>query len=66
MQYVVDTSEFQEVKARLAAIEHRRKVDNDKDKGPSLRRASPSSDKEGSKDGGKGDDGQPTLKKRQE
>ncbi len=41
-QYVVDTSEFQDVKARLAALENRRKVDNGKDKGPSLRRASSS------------------------
>src|SRR4051812_14452485 len=39
-QYIVTTSEFDDVKARLAAIENRRKVnDNDKDK-PSLRRAS--------------------------
>ena len=39
-QYVVTTSEFDDVKARLAAIENRRKVDDkDKDK-PSLRRAS--------------------------
>jgi beta-barrel assembly-enhancing protease len=39
-QYIVTTSEFDDVKGRLAAIENRRKVnDNDKDK-PSLRRAS--------------------------
>ena len=39
-QYIVTTSEFDDVKSRLAAIENRRKVnDNDKDK-PSLRRAS--------------------------
>jgi len=39
-QYIVTTSEFDDVKARLAAIENRRKVDDkDKDK-PSLRRAS--------------------------
>ena len=41
-QYVVDTSEFQDVKARLAALENRRKVDDGKDKGPSLRRATSS------------------------
>ena len=61
-QYVVDTSEFQDVKARLAALENRRKVDNGKDKGPSLRRAS-SSTGDGSADGGSGDD-RPTLKRR--
>ncbi len=39
-QYIVTTSEFDDVKSRLAAIENRRKVDDkDKDK-PSLRRAS--------------------------
>jgi len=39
-QYIVTTSEFDDVKARLAAIENRRKPDDkDKDK-PSLRRAS--------------------------
>jgi hypothetical protein len=39
-QYIVTTSEFDDVKARLASIENRRKVDDkDKDK-PSLRRAS--------------------------
>ncbi|MGC2211087.1 MAG: M48 family metallopeptidase [Candidatus Korobacteraceae bacterium] len=61
-QYVVDTSEFQDVKARLAALENRRKVDNGKDKGPSLRRAS-SSTGDGSADGGSSDD-RPTLKRR--
>ena len=57
-QYVVDTSEFQEVKARLAALENRRKVDNGKEKGPTLRRASSSAG-----DGSGGDD-RPTLKRR--
>jgi beta-barrel assembly-enhancing protease len=61
-QYVVDTSEFQDVKARLAALENRRKVDNGKDKGPSLRRAS-SSTGDGGADGSSGDD-RPTLKRR--
>jgi predicted Zn-dependent protease len=38
-EYVVDTSEFQDVKARLARIENRRKVDNPNGKPePSLRR----------------------------
>lgn len=62
-EYVVTTSEFDEVKARLASIENRHKVDNDKDsKKPSLRRAS-STDKNGSDDK-TSDDGRPTLKRR--
>jgi len=63
-QYVVDTSEFQDVKARLAALENRRKVNNGKDKGPSLRRASSSTgDGSGDSAGSSGDD-RPTLKRR--
>jgi beta-barrel assembly-enhancing protease len=63
-QYVVSTSEFDEVKARLAAIENRHKVLDDKDNGkkPSLRRAS-STDKNG-KDSKGDDDDHPTLKRR--
>jgi predicted Zn-dependent protease len=60
-QYVVDTSEFQDVKARLAALENRRKVDQGKEKGPSLRRATGSGDGGGSD--GSGDE-RPTLKRR--
>jgi hypothetical protein len=65
-QYVVDTSEFQEVKARLAALENRRKVDQGKDKGPSLRRASTSSGDSSSADDSttKSADDRPTLKRR--
>ena len=63
-QYVVSTSEFDEVKARLAAIENRHKVLDEKDNGkkPSLRRAS-STDKNG-KDSKGDDDDHPTLKRR--
>ena len=62
-EYIVTTSEFDEVKARLASIENRHKVDNEKDsKKPSLRRAS-STDKNGSDDK-TSDDGRPTLKRR--
>jgi len=62
-QYVVSTSEFDEVKARLAALENRRKgIDTENDNRPSLRRtAAKNKDKDG-KDG-KGDD-RPTLKRR--
>ena len=66
-QYVVDTSEFQDVKARLAALENRRKVDMGKDKGPSLRRASTSQgDSTSSSDDSstKSADDRPTLKRR--
>lgn len=65
-QYVVDTSEFQDIKARLAALENRRKVDQGKDKGPSLRRASTSSGDSTSADDSttKSADDRPTLKRR--
>jgi predicted Zn-dependent protease len=62
-QYVVDTSEFQEVKARLAALENMRKVSHGKDKGPSLRRANTSQgDSPG--DTTQSTDDRPTLKRR--
>jgi predicted Zn-dependent protease len=63
-QYVVSTSEFDEVKARLAAIENRRKIKDDQsDKSrPSLRRTN-TSDK--SSDGKTSDDDRPTLKRRE-
>jgi predicted Zn-dependent protease len=64
-QYVEDTSEFQDVKSRLAALENRRKVDQGKDKGPSLRRASTSQgDSTSSDDSTKSTDDRPTLKRR--
>ena len=60
-QYIETTSEFNDVKARLAAIENRHKVDdaNSPNK-PTLRRTS----KDTSKDGDKQDDDRPTLKRR--
>ena len=62
-EYVVTGSEFDEVKARLAALENKHKIIEDKDsKKPSLRRASPT-DKNGSDDKTT-DDGRPTLKRR--
>ena len=62
-QYIVTTSEFDDVKSRLASIENRHKVLDQKDGNkPSLRRTSASSD---SKDGdSKSDDDRPTLKRR--
>jgi len=65
-EYIVDTSEFENVKARLASLENRHKLQNDKDNGdrPTLRRATadnPSPDS-GSGSGSQGDD-RPTLKR---
>jgi predicted Zn-dependent protease len=61
-QYVVSTSEFDDVKSRLASIENRHKVLDDKEGSkPSLRRAS-TNDKSGKDD--KSDDDRPTLKRR--
>ena len=62
-QYVVTTSEFDEVKARLAAIENKHKVVDEKDSNkPSLRRTSNTSDKSDEKKSD--DDDRPTLKRR--
>jgi len=64
-EYMVTTSEFEEVKARLAAIENKHKLNDEKDgKKPSLRRTS-STDKNGTDDKTT-DDGRPTLKRRPE
>jgi beta-barrel assembly-enhancing protease len=60
-QYIVTTSEFDEVKARLAAIENKHKVLDQKDSSkPSLRRTSNTSDTSGDSQG----DDRPTLKRR--
>jgi len=62
-EYIVTTSEFDDVKSRLAAIENKHKVLDQKDGNkPSLRRTSNTSDT--SKDDGKSDDDRPTLKRR--
>jgi Peptidase family M48 len=62
-QYVVSTSEFDDVKSRLAIIENRHKVLDDKEGNrPSLRRTS-TTDKTGSTDK-TNDDDRPTLKRR--
>ncbi len=63
-QYVVTTSEFADVKSRLASLENRRKmVDEKGGSKPSLRRTS-TADKSGDKNGDKGDDERPTLHRR--
>jgi len=62
-EYTVTTSEFDDVKARLASLENRRKVIDNKDTNkPSLRRASSTDNP--SKDGTTSDDDHPTLKRR--
>jgi predicted Zn-dependent protease len=61
-QYVVTTSEFDDVKARLAALENKHKLLDQKDSAkPSLRRTSNPGDKSDDK---KDDDDRPTLKRR--
>jgi beta-barrel assembly-enhancing protease len=63
-QYIVSTSEFDDVKARLATIENRHKVVDEKDANkPTLRRASKGGDSTGN-GGSSGDDDRPTLKRR--
>ena len=61
-QYVVTTSEFDDVKSRLAALENKHKLLDQKDSAkPSLRRTSNTGDKSDDK---KDDDERPTLKRR--
>lgn len=66
-QYKLDSSEFQDIKARLAQIENRRKIEDKKDDGsrPTLRRSS-STNKGSDKTGNGNDTGDdhPTLKRR--
>jgi len=61
-QYLVTTSEFDDVKTRLAALENKRKIVDEKENNkPSLRRTS-SKDKDSKDD--QADDDRPTLKRR--
>lgn len=60
-QYIETTSEFNDVKARLAAIENRRKVDDQNPNKPTLRRTA--NNQKDNKDG-KQDDDRPTLHRR--
>ena len=62
-QYIVSTSEFDDVKSRLATIENRHKIIEEKDGSkPSLRRTSTSDKSSTGSD--KSDDDRPTLKRR--
>jgi len=65
-EYKVDTSEFQDVKARLSELESRHKIDHGDTGRPTLRRRSQSTNDSDTKSGDKreGDDERPTLKRR--
>lgn len=64
-EYVVTTSEFDDVKARLARIENKRKLNDSKDgKKPTLRRASSTPDSTNSSDTQQQGDDRPTLQRR--
>src|SRR6185312_1455003 len=60
-QYIETTSEFNDVKARLASIENRHKVDDQNPNKPTLRRTANSPSKDGDD---KMDDDRPTLHRR--
>jgi beta-barrel assembly-enhancing protease len=64
-EYVVTTSEFNDVKTRLMAMHNKRKVDNQDQNRPTLRKAPGASSGSDSSDKGSGsDDDRPTLKRR--
>jgi predicted Zn-dependent protease len=65
-EYVVTTSEFDSVKARLAALHNRRKVDTKDQNGPTLRKRPGSGTASGDDPKGstQSDDDRPTLKRR--
>ncbi len=58
--YIANTSEFDQMKVRLALIENKRKVVDKDEKSPTLRRTAQPDDKKGDDK----DDDRPTLKKR--
>jgi hypothetical protein len=64
-EYTVTTSEFDDVKARLARIENKRRLLDTRDKNkPSLRRASTGDDKNGQTGDSNSGDDRPTLHRR--
>ncbi len=65
-QYVVDTSEFQDVKARLARIENKRRLKpGESNSKPTLRRAGASDGDTNDPGQTQTDDGRPTLQRRE-
>jgi predicted Zn-dependent protease len=63
-EYTVTTSEFDDVKARLARIENKRRLTDTKEKKPSLRRASTGSDSSTGDGSNSSGDDRPTLHRR--
>jgi predicted Zn-dependent protease len=63
-EYVVNTSEFNDVRARLAMIENRRKVDDKGDPNKPQLRKKPGSGTSDDKDSKGDEDERPTLKRR--
>lgn len=63
-EYVVTTSEFNDVKARLMAFHNRRKVDSRDPSRPQLKKAPGSGSSPDDKGSSSGDDDRPTLKRR--
>ena len=63
-EYVVTTSEFNNVKTRLMAMHNKRKVDTTDTNRPTLRKAPGASTGDGKDDKGGSDDDRPTLKRR--
>jgi hypothetical protein len=64
-EYVVDTSEFTEIKARLAALENRKKIITPgQEKKPTLRRTQTASSNPNDPNSQQPGDDRPTLSKR--
>jgi len=63
-QYKLDSSEFQDVKARLGRLENRRKVEDSKENRPTLRRSSSTDSGDSDKKGGDSSDDRPKLTRR--
>jgi predicted Zn-dependent protease len=63
-EYVATTSEFDDVKARLARIENKRKLNDGKGNQPTLRRASMSNNDTNSTDSSQSGNDRPTLQRR--
>ena len=64
-EYVLNTSEFDQVKSRLASIENKHKLQNDKDNKdrPTLRRSTADNPTNTTPNGTQNDDDRPTLKR---
>ena len=64
-EYIVDTSEFENVKSRLAMLENRHKLQNEKDNAdrPTLRRATSENPSDDGSSGSQSGEDRPTLKR---